>query len=131
MIHFALIGIALMLLGGFLLLTAFERKQGTRVLGGARNRLDRFVARAGFVAARVDWSAFARHLAGTAFERVAHDAASASLRAVRAVEHALTRAVRSIRERRGLPPDEGSEPATNPVSRGIARVRAALRSARR
>ena len=127
--YFIIIGLSFLLLGGFLLLTAFEGRKGFRALGGVRGRLDRTMSRATFIAQHVDWRAFARELAATVFERVVHDVAHTSLRIVRTIERALTRVVRFLRERRGLPLEDGQE--RSPLARGAEKVRAALRRSRR
>ena len=134
MLHAILFGIALILFGGFLLLVALERKKGVRVAGGMRAALDKKVGRAAFIARHVDWGAFVRHLAGTALERVLHDVAHAVLQFVRASERVLTRAVRRLRERRGLAAEgaqDAEERPTSPIARGIEKVRRAWRSSRR
>ncbi|MES2668171.1 MAG: hypothetical protein V4644_00555 [Patescibacteria group bacterium] len=131
MTYLILIAVSFILLGGFLVLVAFERSQGLRVMGGWRNRLDKHVARITFVARHVDWGAFVRHLLGTVLERFLHDAAHAVLRFVRTMERFLTRAVKGLRERRGMPAPEGDgEETTGAFSAGMEKVRAALRSAR-
>lgn len=94
------IAVASILFGSFLLLTAFENRAGARVLEPLRRRLDRWVTRLTFIATHVDWSAFIKHVVRTFMERAAHDVAHASLMLVRFVERMLTKAVRSLRERR-------------------------------
>lgn len=132
MIYFSLIGLSLMLLGGFLVLVALEQRHGFRIAGTGRAWLDRKVARASFVAAHVDWGAFLRYLASTAVERVLHDAAHGILRLVRMTERMLTRAVKRLRERRGIlvPLEDAQEGKANPVSARLERIRAALYRAR-
>lgn len=92
-------GIALILFGGFLLLTVLETRMG-RVGERARARLDRFAHRVEFVVAHVDWSALTKHLVRTGTERVLHDCVHGALVVVRFIERTLTRLVRSLRERR-------------------------------
>ncbi len=94
-----LLGLALILFGAFLLLTAVEAKYG-RVGGTVRSRMDRHVARAAFIAGHIDWGGFVKHVVQTSAERIAHDTAHTVLQATRAVERLLTQAVRSLRERR-------------------------------
>ena len=96
---FILLGLTLILFGGFLLLTAIEAKYG-RMGAGVRGRMDRRVARAVFIAGHIDWGGFIKHVVRTGTERVAHDSAHAVLQATRFVERLLTKAVRSLRERR-------------------------------
>ncbi|HEY0948539.1 MAG TPA: hypothetical protein VGE53_03630 [Candidatus Paceibacterota bacterium] len=132
MIYLIFIGVSALLLGGFFLLIAVERNSGNRVLGSFRAKLDRKVSRTAFIATHVDWGAFARHLAGTALERVLHDIAHTILQMVRATERILTRAVKTLRERRGMPvAEEDSQDAASPLARSLDRVRTALRSARK
>ena len=107
MIYLILIGLSLALFGGFLVLVSFERSRGLRVAGEVRNKLDKKVARATFIAQHVDWGAFLRHLVGSAAERTAHDIAHSILRFVRTTERLLTRFVKYLRERRGMP--EGAD----------------------
>lgn len=131
MVYIVLVGISSMLLGGFLLLTGFERGRGLRVAGSFRNALDAKVARAAFIAKHVDWGAFVKHLSGTVLERVAHDIAHTVLLLVRTIERTLTRAVRSLRERRGLANEGPGTEDTAPIEALIAKARVALRNARR
>lgn len=132
MLYIILIGLSLILFGGFITLTAFERKRGLRVAGVYRNKLDTKVSRAAFVASHVDWGAFTRHLLGTVLERVLHDVAHFVLRFVRTTERLLTRTVKGLRERRGITVPLESEGDEKPgiLQTGAHRIRAALRSAR-
>lgn len=130
MLYLILIGIALILFGGFLVLVSFERSRGLRVAGMFRNALDARVARISFIATHVDWGAFIKHLLGTVFERVLHDAAHLVLQAVRTVERVLTREVKSLRERRGIMPSESTK-EEHPFQARVQKIQAALRSARR
>ena len=129
MIYLVLIAISLMLFGGFLLLTAFERGRGMRVAGVPRNRLDAHVARISFVITHVDWPAFVRHLIGSTFSRAAHDITHTVLILVRSLERLLTHAVKSLRERREHPQAHAN--ASGVFDRTMARVRQALLHARR
>ncbi len=132
MIFIILIALSLILLGGFLLLVSFEHGRGLRIMGDWRNTLDRKVARATFVARHVDWGAFVKHLAATVSERVLHDVAHIVLRFVRTMERLLTRTVKSLRERRGIPmlEDDTEGKKANAFQTGVAKVRGALRNAR-
>jgi hypothetical protein len=94
-----LVGLSIFLFGAFLLLTVFEATYG-RMGGSLRTRWDRRVARVTFIVAHIDWGAFVKHMVRSGLDRVAHDSAHASLQAIRFVERLLTRAVRSLRERR-------------------------------
>lgn len=130
MIYIILIGLSLALFGGFLVLVSLERARGLRVAGALRNKLDKRVARAAFIAQHVDWGAFLRHLVGSAAERTAHDLAHSILRFVRTAERTLTRFVKYLRERRGMPMDETGEESTA-FQRALAKVRTAVKSAAR
>jgi hypothetical protein len=132
MLFIILIAVSLILLGGFLLLVSFERGRGLRIMGDWRNSLDRKVGRAAFVASHVDWGAFVKHLASTFTERVLHDVAHLVLRLVRIMERLLTRIVKSLRERRGIPAlEDEAEGKANPFQASVLKVRTALRNARR
>lgn len=128
MMYLILIGLSLALFGGFLALVSFERSRGLRVAGDVRNKLDKKVARATFIAQHVDWGAFIRHLVGSAAERAAHDIAHSILRFVRTTERLLTRFVKYLRERRGMPVEEAGEDSTA-FQRALGKVRMAVRSA--
>lgn len=131
MLYLILIAISLILFGGFLMLASFERRRGLRIMGKLRNRLDAKVSRGMFILTHVDWGAFVRHLAGTALERVLHDIAHFILKFVRTTERLLTRAVKKLRERRGMQaPLENEEEKENPIQAGLQKVRSALRNAR-
>jgi hypothetical protein len=108
-----------------LLLTAFEMRSGSRLAEPLRRKLDARIARLAFIAAHIDWSAFIKHVVRSTIDRVAHDSAHASLVMVRFVERVLTRAVRSLRERRvGLV-------ATHTESRQKATLRETLQKFRK
>ena len=128
MIYLILIGISLALLGAFLVLVSFERSRGLRVAGELRNTLDKKVARAAFIAQHVDWGAFVRHLVGSAAERTAHDLAHSVLRFVRTAERLLTRFVKYLRERRGMPTEEPGEDQGG-FQKVFGKMRTAVRSA--
>ncbi|HWH16488.1 MAG TPA: hypothetical protein VNU25_02820 [Candidatus Paceibacterota bacterium] len=128
MLYLILIGISLALLGAFLVLVSFERSRGLRVAGEFRNTLDKKVARAAFIAQHVDWGAFVRHLVGSAAERTAHDLAHSVLRFVRTTERLLTRFVKYLRERRGMPVEESHEDQTA-FQKAFSKVRTAVRGA--
>lgn len=132
MLYLILIGISLILFGGFIALTAFERGRGLRIAGVYRNKLDAKVSRAVFIATHVDWGAFTRHLLGTVLERVLHDVAHFVLRIVRTTERLLTRTVKALRERRGItvPLENEGEEKPGILQTSAHRIRVALRSAR-
>lgn len=128
-----------MTLGGFLILVMVERRAGVRMLASWRRALDVRARRAAFILAHVDWAAFSQHLVRTAIERVLHDTAHSILRLVRTIERILTRAVKRLRERRGLtefPEEDESKPSRVPVvtrawQRTMRTVRTAARRTRR
>ncbi|MES2931716.1 MAG: hypothetical protein V4682_03410 [Patescibacteria group bacterium] len=132
MLYLILIGLSLILFGGFIALTAFERRRGLRVAGIYRNKLDAKVSRAAFIATHVDWGAFTKHLLGTVLERVLHDVAHFVLRIVRTTERLLTRTVKALRERRGItvPLETEGEEKPGILQTSAHRVRVALRNAR-
>lgn len=132
MLYLILIGISLILFGGFITLTAFERTRGLRIAGVYRNKLDAKVSRVAFIATHVDWGAFTRHLLGTFLERVLHDVAHVVLRLVRTTERLLTRTVKALRERRGItvPLETEGEEKPGILQTGAHRIRTALKSAR-
>ena len=99
MLLLILIGIVLVLFGGFLLLTAYERTHA-RVCARMLARLDRLAGRALFIVKHVDWSGFVKHMTRSGTERVLHDLAHGVLVVVRFLERSLTRLVRVLRERR-------------------------------
>ena len=97
MLHLILIGTACLLLGGFLLLTQFEQKTATRILGSVRGQLDSKLAKMAFVARHVDWPAFFSHTLKVVVVRIAHDVAHGTLLLVRFMERYLTRFVKYMR----------------------------------
>lgn len=97
MVFIALIGATSLLLASFLLLTRYELRNGTRVMAGRRNSLDRVIGQVTFVATHVDFVSFVQsHTRGFA-NRIGHDIAHIALRIVRTIERLLTRAVRTLR----------------------------------
>lgn len=130
--YLILIGLSLILFGGFIALTAFEHRRGLRIAGEYRNKLDAKVARVAFIATHVDWGAFTRHLLGTVLERALHDVAHFVLRIVRTTERLLTRTVKALRERRGITVPLESEGNEKPgiLQESAHRIRLALKSAR-
>lgn len=130
MLYAILIALSLILFGGFFVLVAFERKRGLRVAGMLRNKLDKRVARIAFIVRHVDWGAFVKHLTSSTTERILHDIAHGILRFVRTTERLLTRLVKTLRERRGIPAEEPEE-GMSPLAAGLRKMRAALRSSRK
>ncbi len=119
--------ITFFLLVAFVFLSWFETKQGVRLFSGTRARLDKQVARAVYVARHIDWTAFFAHMVKTTSERVAHDAVHTTLLAVRASERALTRIIRTLRERVAERGDTAPEPEGSPLIATIVRFRKTLR----
>ncbi|HCR52348.1 TPA: hypothetical protein DIV48_01710 [Candidatus Kaiserbacteria bacterium] len=97
MAHLIFIVAALGLLAGFLALTAYEARRGTRLYAAQRARMDANIKRVEFILAHIDLAEFIRgelrHLAS----RVGHDIVHFSLLAVRSIERLLTRLVRRLR----------------------------------
>jgi len=91
--------VSLALIAGFFVLSAYETKQGARLLADERARLDESITRIAFVLTHVDFAAFTRDLALRIAHRIVHDAAHFSLLIVRAAERFLTHFVRSLRTR--------------------------------
>ncbi len=102
MIYVILMVLSIGLFVGFLLLTERERVRGERVLAAHRTALDAQVGRLIFIVQHVDFKSFAREEAGRLVTWVSHVAAHLSLRAVRAVERALTRLVRQLRTKQAV-----------------------------
>ncbi|MEK7145103.1 MAG: hypothetical protein AAB794_04605 [Patescibacteria group bacterium] len=94
---FILVTIAL--LGGFLALTDYEVRRGTRFFALQRARLDHTVERAEFIFTHIDFGAFVRDEIRAFVARMGHDIAHLFLQAIRAVERLLTRFVRYMRSR--------------------------------
>src|SRR3989338_9918767 len=102
--------ISLALLAGFLLLTRFETRRGTRFFSVYRAALDARTERAMFIFTHVDFESFVKEQSRLLFARVAHDIAHLSLLVVRAVERLLTRLVKHLRIRHGVTPVKGIAP---------------------
>ncbi|HEY0010615.1 MAG TPA: hypothetical protein VGB97_01720 [Candidatus Paceibacterota bacterium] len=100
MTHLISILLACLLFFGFLLLTLYESRRGTRFFAGYRYKLDMKIARAQFLIDHIDWGAFTAHVTRTSLQTVAHDITHGTLLFVRSVERFLTRAVRALRTRR-------------------------------
>jgi hypothetical protein len=111
-----IVGISCFLLGGFIIVTFVERKQG-RLFGASRRRLDAYVARMSFIVRHIDWSSFVKHQLQTTIEKILHDIAHAVLMVIRLLERWLTRAVRKLREKRSRP--EAAEPRQGVSVRAI------------
>ncbi len=102
--------LSLTLLVGFLLLTRYEGRRGTRIFARARAGLDSRTEEIGRkLASGEAGDALVRNMRLGA-ERLAHDIAHLVLIAVRFVERTLTQAVRTLRARRAE--NAPSAPAT-------------------
>jgi len=125
------LAVSILLFAGFLALTAYESRRGTRVLERARASLDAEVERVSFIAAHVDLPAYLRDLVRVMAARAAHDIIHAGLVIVRFLERLLTRAVRALRaERATLIEAERARQASEFVAQ-ISDFTAELRSARK
>ena len=103
--------VSLILFAGFLALTRYETRRGSRLFASDRVRFDARVERAEFVLAHVDFASLIRTETERLINRAGHDLTHGVLQAVRAAERLLTRAVRHLRARResaSLPPRETS-----------------------
>ena len=116
MLPIYIVGISCLLLGGFIIGTYVEQKQG-RLFGAFRTRLDAHVARMSFIVRHIDWSSFVKHQLQVTVEKVLHDVAHAILMVIRFLERWLTRAVRTLREKRSKP--EAREPRQGVSVRAI------------
>jgi hypothetical protein len=127
------IGVTLILLVVFLLLTIVEGKRHVRLFAGPRDRFDVRVTRASFILQHVDWGAFLRDVSRVGFERALHDAAHTTLQAVRFLERVLTRAVRTLRMRRQeqLPAAPLPVPKASRITETVTYLKTTLKTARR
>ena len=118
MVPLIFILLALALLGGFFILTDFEKRRGQRLFAAKRDRFDRDVAHVEFILQRVDLAAFLRSEIRLLVSRVGHDIAHLSLQAVRAAERLLTRLVRHLRVRHTVDttPRESARPFVKTLS---------------
>ncbi len=108
--------VSLALLCGFLILTGWEARRGTRFFAAERSALDGHVSRAAFIAEHVDLAAYARAEFARAMARVGHMVAGFTLELVRTAERFLARLVRRMRMRHEL-----SAP-TRPSSRAFVQT---------
>lgn len=97
MAYLVFLVVSLILFSGFLALTAYESRRGTRVAARSRAALDARVERVSFIATHVDFPAYLRDLVRVIAARIAHDVIHAGLVIVRFLERLLTRAVRALR----------------------------------
>jgi hypothetical protein len=103
MLYLAFVLVSVFLFAGFLWLTRFEAARGAKLFADKRATLDAEAERIETAILHIDLSHFLRMGVRALIARVAHDIAHATLLIVRFVERTLTRAVRSLRERRTLP----------------------------
>ena len=92
------------LLAGFLILSGYETRRGSRLFARERAHLDRDVERLEFIVARVDLAAFLREESLRILRHIAHDIARVSLQTVRLAERFLSRIVRRLRAQRAIDP---------------------------
>ena len=112
MIYLVLFVVALVLFFGFLGLTAYEGKRGSRLFAPARAALDAKAERVEDVLKHVDFSTFTWHLVKDVTSRIVHDVAHISLIVIRSIERFLTRLVRYLRAKAHAPaPVEGKQSA--------------------
>jgi len=97
--HLAAVLLSLALLAGFVALTRYETRRGSRFFAAKRAKLDTDIERVEFIVAHVDLPAFVRDEVHHALARIGHAIAHLSLQAVRATERLLTRLVRHLRSR--------------------------------
>jgi len=102
MAHLIFFLVTLALLVGFLVLSDYEARRGTRLFARERVRLDGRVERIEFILTHVDFKAFLREEIRRITQRVVHDIVHFSLQAVRAVERLLTRLIRYLRAQRAV-----------------------------
>ena len=102
--------LSILLFVGFIALTRYEARRGTRVFAASRNSLDAEAERVSFAASHVDLPAFIRESLRALIARIIHDIAHGSLIAVRFIERLLTRIVRALRARRGALPAADAAP---------------------
>jgi hypothetical protein len=95
--HLIILGLTLLLAGGFLVLNAYEATREGRYLEEYRARLDKEIKRLTFIVTHVDFAAFAREESQRLLGKASHYVAHLSLQAVREVEKVLTRVVRYLR----------------------------------
>jgi hypothetical protein len=108
MILIIAIAVSSILLGGFILLTLFEAKNGMRVLAPLRARLDARIGHVAGVVRKLDSGTFSDRLRVISAYLV-HECVHAVLLAVRAFERLLTQTVRALREHRFQTPHVKNE----------------------
>lgn len=99
MTNLVFIGVTLVLLGGFFVLTGYEARRGERYFAAKRSRLDQTVEHIEFVFQHVDFGAFVRDEVRRLFGQLSHFIVHFSLQSVRAIERILTRLVRYLRSK--------------------------------
>ncbi|HET9641230.1 MAG TPA: hypothetical protein VFP46_00025 [Candidatus Paceibacterota bacterium] len=100
--HIVFVLVALILLAGFLGLTAFEERRGIRLFAEKRSKFDARIARMEFILENVDLWSFTKEEMLRLGHRLGHDFARLTLDLVRAIERLLTRLVRRLRPHRPL-----------------------------
>ena len=94
------IAIVAVLLGGFILLTAFEKKKGTRILVPLRARLDVYAINVVRTMRNIDMNALAYTKLRALAIHIGHEIAHGVLITIRALERLLTRTVRTLRHKK-------------------------------
>lgn len=128
MFYLLFILVAILLLAGFLMLTAVEARRGVRLFAPLRAKLDENVAQASEELSRVDLAVFVLHLLRDATHRVLHDVAHLSLLLIRAIERELTHLVKHVRSSRTPIAPEMKE--QSPVKKAAWYVKKALQKSR-
>ena len=120
--------VAVALLGGFFVLTDFEKRRGQRLFAAKRDRFDKDVAHVEFILQRVDLAAFLRSEIRLFVSRIGHDIAHLSLMAVRAAERLLTRLVRHLRSQHVV--DTTSRESARPFVKTLSDFKDRLKASR-
>ncbi len=117
MAYVAFILASLVLFFGFLLLTRAEEHRGVRVLEKRRAALDRETERVAAFMHRTDMAGALYDGVRALSARMVHDITHAALLIVRFIERLLTRAIRTLRERRAHAlPTRGASPFLSAIS---------------
>ena len=99
MANLVVLSLAIILLIGFVALTRYEARRGTRLFATKRGAFDASIERIAFIVEHVDLAAFARDEVRHAMNWLGHAIAHLFLQAVRSAERLLTRLVRHLRTR--------------------------------
>src|SRR6185437_2255321 len=102
MVVLVALGLSIVLLVGFLYLTALEKRHEVRYIATRRDALDAWVTHTQFVFTHVDFEAFMRESLRMLLAQIVHDVAHLTLLTVRAAERLLTRVVKHLRTQHEL-----------------------------